>query len=293
MMNMDENESDSDIEEIQEALAAGKIQPGLIVQEQKKHFINNKEGLKDKIKEFSLDSLKWIERLVLSSKQNDASVDNGETDGDQLQNDDFNRELKFYRQAQATVLEGLARLAKLSVPTKRPEDYFAEMAKSDEHMKKVRSKLLEKKISMEKSEKAKKLREMKKYGKKVQVEVLQKRQKEKREMLESVKKFRKGQVDKLDIFDETIERQPKQQNQGKQIQGKQQFKPNKKREYKNKKFGFGGQKKRSKYNTAESSADLRDFSRGPGKRNFKSKPQGKNSKRPGKNKRKTIKNKKK
>lgn len=35
--------------------------------------------------------------------------------------------------------------------------------------------------------------------------------------------------------------------------------PNKKREYKNKKFGFGGQKKRSKYNTEESSADVSGF----------------------------------
>ena len=35
--------------------------------------------------------------------------------------------------------------------------------------------------------------------------------------------------------------------------------PNKKREFKNKKFGFGGQKKRSKYNTAESAADISEF----------------------------------
>ena len=43
-----------------------------------------------------------------------------------------------YRQAQASVLEGITRLQKLDIPTKRPDDYFAEMAKSDNHMKKVR-----------------------------------------------------------------------------------------------------------------------------------------------------------
>ena len=36
---------------------------------------------------------------------------------------------------------------------------------------------------------------------------------------------------------------------------------NKKRQYKNSKYGFGGQKKRSKMNTKESSADMSDFSR--------------------------------
>lgn len=42
-----------------------------------------------------------------------------------------------YRQAQTAVLEGLPKLHKLGVQTRRPEDYFAEMAKSDMHMKKV------------------------------------------------------------------------------------------------------------------------------------------------------------
>ena len=42
-----------------------------------------------------------------------------------------------HRQAQAAVLEGIPRLHKLNIPTKRPDDYFAEMVKTDEHMKKV------------------------------------------------------------------------------------------------------------------------------------------------------------
>lgn len=42
-----------------------------------------------------------------------------------------------YRQAQAAVLEALPRLHKLQVPTRRPDDYFAEMAKSDQQMQKV------------------------------------------------------------------------------------------------------------------------------------------------------------
>ena len=57
-------------------------------------------------------------------------------ESDSIHND-FKRELIFYRQAQATVLEVLPRLQSMGVPTKRPEDYFAQMAKSDDHMNKV------------------------------------------------------------------------------------------------------------------------------------------------------------
>ena len=45
-----------------------------------------------------------------------------------------------YRQAQAAVLAVLPRLHQLKVPTKRPTDYFAEMAKTDQQMQKVRNK---------------------------------------------------------------------------------------------------------------------------------------------------------
>jgi rRNA-processing protein EBP2 len=90
----------------------------------------------------------------------------------------------------------------MGVQTKRPDDYFAQMAKSDDHMQKIREKLLSKQEATERIEKIKKLRELKKYGKKVQVEVQQKRMKEKKQMMEEVKKFRKGKTDSLEFLDE-------------------------------------------------------------------------------------------
>ena len=45
--------------------------------------------------------------------------------------------MNFHRQAQAAVLEGIPRLQRLGVRTKRPDDYFAQMAKTDAHMQKV------------------------------------------------------------------------------------------------------------------------------------------------------------
>ena len=65
-----------------------------------------------------------------------AGVSAIENESESIHND-FKRELIFYRQAQATVLEVLPRLQSMGVPTKRPEDYFAQMAKSDDHMNKV------------------------------------------------------------------------------------------------------------------------------------------------------------
>ena len=42
-----------------------------------------------------------------------------------------------YRIAQAGILKAIPRLHALGLTTKRPDDYFAEMAKSDSHMKRV------------------------------------------------------------------------------------------------------------------------------------------------------------
>lgn len=90
----------------------------------------------------------------------------------------------------------------MNIPTKRPEDYFAQMAKTDDHMQKIRQKLLSKQQVQEKIEKVKKLRELKKYGKKVQVEVHQNRLKEKKQLMDNVKKFKKGKSDNLDFLDD-------------------------------------------------------------------------------------------
>ena len=47
---------------------------------------------------------------------------------------DFKREMMFYRQAQAAVLEAIPRLHSLSVKTRRPDDYFAQMVKTGKNI---------------------------------------------------------------------------------------------------------------------------------------------------------------
>ena len=87
------------------------------------------------------------------------------------------------------------------------------------------------------------------YGKKVQQEVLLKRQEEKTSLLKTMKKVRKGKKGGMQELEESLgDRKRPMDHQG--------GKKNRKAEYKNQKFGFGGQKKNSKKNTADSSADV-------------------------------------
>lgn len=69
------------------------------------------------------------------------------------------------------------------------------MAKSDEHMKKVKEALLSKHAELEKREKVRKLRELKKLGKQIQIEQQQKKHADKRKLNDTVKKIKKGNKD--------------------------------------------------------------------------------------------------
>lgn len=187
---------------------------------------------------------------------------------------DFKRETMFHRQAQNAVIEGIARLKSLGVSTKRPIDYYAEMAKSDSHMQKVKENLLKKKNEAQRSEKIRQLRQQKKVAKQMQVEATLKKHAEKRKLLEEVKKYRKGARKDLDFLDNK-----------KGIHSKRAMEKKKKKDVK---FGFGGKKRGIKRNTKDSSADVSDYK----------KPKIGNKKggaklRPGKNRRVQIKAKRK
>ena len=79
-----------------------------------------------------------------------------------------------------------------SVPFTRPTDYYAEMLKTDDHMEKIRQKLLDESAGIKASEAAKKQRHLKKFGKAVQVEKVKERAKTRRDLSEKVKEFKKS-----------------------------------------------------------------------------------------------------
>lgn len=171
-------------------------------------------------------------------------------------NDDLKRELEFYNQALYAAKEGRRRVLAAKVPFSRPEDFFAEMVKTDVHMTKVREKLINEAQAIKNAAEAKKMRELKKFGKKVQQEKLLERQKQKSAELEKIKLARKkkqsvganvGQED--DDF-------------GVELNADEPKKPraNVKRQRKDAKYGFGGGKRFKKSNTAESTNDMSGFS---------------------------------
>ncbi len=56
--------------------------------------------------------------------------------------DDIKRELAFYNNTRESVKKGMEILVQGNVPITRPDDFFAEMLKTDQHMLKIKSRLL-------------------------------------------------------------------------------------------------------------------------------------------------------
>ncbi len=177
------------------------------------------------------------------------------------------------------------------------------MVKTDEHMERIRQKLLDESAAIKASEAAKKQRELKKFGKKVQVEKLQERIRTKKELNERIQGLKRkhgsleedGDGDEFDVRLEEAIGGPSEKKSGKQFLGKPRAPTNKAkmpRTARDAKYGFGGKKKYSKSNTAESTNDFRvgptKGARGSkvkvtsGKAGFRPKQKSGAAKRPGK-----------
>lgn len=263
--------------ELQAAFASGLLKPGLnvVAEVKKKAPIVDKKKMEEVLIELKV-FLPWIERLdminepatlapelayqeeehkKIRNRQKIQDKDKGDIENDVVHND-FKREMLFYRQAQSAVTEGIKRLHTMNIPTQRPEDYFAQMVKTDDHMNKIRKVLLDKQQGEERRQKIRKLRELKKYGKQVQMDTEQQKSKEKKLLSENVKKFRDGKLKNLDFLnaDADLDELDETESNQKGRRGKPGSKQ--RREFRNDKYGFGGRKKGTKKNTSDS---LNDF----------------------------------
>jgi rRNA-processing protein EBP2 len=106
--------------------------------------------------------------------------------------DDLNRELAFYKQCLSSVKDARKKLKKEGVSFSRPVDYFAEMVKSDEHMGKIKQKLIDAAAGKKAAAEARKQRDLKKFGKQVQVAKLQERAKEKKDTIEKIQTLKRS-----------------------------------------------------------------------------------------------------
>lgn len=106
--------------------------------------------------------------------------------------DDLARELAFYSQSLSAVQEARKALKAEGAPFTRPTDYFAEMVKADEHMAKIKAKLIDEAAGKKASAEARKQRDLKKFGKQVQVAKLQERAKETKQTMEKIKVLKRS-----------------------------------------------------------------------------------------------------
>ena len=238
--------------------------------------INNTEAMQRVYEDMRLDGpstsgkMPWIETMSLVYEH--ATAD----EVPDAQND-LDRELSFYRQSLAAAIRGRELVLAAKVSFSRPNDYFAEMVKTDEHMERVRQRLLDESASIKASEDAKRQRELKKYGKKIQTEKLFERQRSKRDMQEKVNALKRKRQTGLDMDDDEFDVQLEEALGERKAAQRTQRGPNKKRQYRDEKYGFGGKKRHNKSNTAESTDQVGPSRRKPGPR-----PKGGKAKRPGK-----------
>ncbi|KAF8941488.1 putative rRNA-processing protein ebp2 [Dissophora ornata] len=228
--------------------------------------INNEPALKRLREQIALPTnIPWSETQSVTSTES-INV----TDPD----DDLNREVAFYNQALEAAVFGRDRIRKEGGVFERPGDYFAEMIKSDEHMAKIRQRLLDENASIQASERAKAQRDLKKFGKKVQTEKRLEREKTKADALDKIsalKKKRQGNDNSTnadDDFDVALASDDEemkayktagQNGKGNKRSASSTPESRGKRQKKDQKFGFGGKKRHAKSNTAESSADVSGF----------------------------------
>lgn len=213
---------------------------------------NNTKALRQSLQRIQLPWSKhsFEEHVSVTSKTN---TDEGIKDI----YDDTERELAFYKQSLDGVNLAREQLKKLKIPFQRPLDYFAEMVKSDEHMDKIKGKLVTEASEKKARQDARRQRDLKKFGKQVQNATLQKRQLEKKDTLDKIKALkRKRKHNEIgeDEFNVGVEEATSEA-----VRPKRQ-KTNYKREAKDKKYGQGGMKRFKRKNDASSSAEMGGFS---------------------------------
>lgn len=172
-----------------------------------------------------------------------------------------NADCHSYDRAVASVVMCEEELKAAAMPYVRPNDYFAEMVKSDKHMLRVKAALLHKRNKLDNAAKRDRDRELRKMGKAVQESRTKEKAMAKNAQVAAVKQWRqkrkRGGGDDFDLalLDEAVRLDGKAKRDAPPA-------PSAKRIAKNRKFGTGPglvRKRELKRNTDASTMDMRDF----------------------------------
>lgn len=185
----------------------------------------------------------------------------------------FAGDSRSYAQAYAAVITARAEFERRGVPHMRPDDFFAEMLKSDAHMLRVRGKLLAEKERMEAVESRKKAQESRRFARQVQAEKERERVAERKAQTDAVTAWRKqrgktdgssgGAVDRGAGLDKVLAATGKAAILEARSRGAAGVRPrsaSRKKQAKDGKYGFGGKKRAEKSNDSSSASDTSGFS---------------------------------
>jgi len=248
--------------------------------EQKRRGVMDREALKERTEDIRLDPVDFgfEETFMVASSllPEDVIAD---------PDNDLIREVGFYNQALLSVKAARAQFDVLGLAHQRPDDYLAEMIKSDAHMARVKQRLVFEQQKMDAFEQRKQQQEYKKVSKKLQAEKLKEKAARKKSNMKNTDQYRGfTSGGRSDDAGPSRKRGKFYDDAG----------PSKKRMAKDRKFGYGTRK--NKKNNAESfrsfdKTDRQQFHNsskrdGGGNKKGKSKPR-----RPGKNRRNRQRNK--
>jgi len=261
----DEEQRDS---EAQVLVAQGINIEALLEQKRKEIEYKVPEGAK---------RVPWVDTMSIDG-QHSIPKDIGPKDGVKLEGE-------FLKMAGDAVKEAYRRLQVMKIPCSRPDDFYAEMLRTDAMMYKVRARASEELRRIKVVEDRKKAQAAKKFAKRARSKKLEARAQEKRQSLAEIKEWQqqskqdKKNADDQDL-DTIINKQKRKGDDREGGQGKKgDAKRNRKREFADKKFGFGGKKKRIRQNDADSTHDVNKSpwakARGKGGKGGKGKGKGK------------------
>ncbi|CAJ1940278.1 unnamed protein product [Cylindrotheca closterium] len=194
--------------------------------------------------------LPWAERLDIIPETPLPFGEHGDADANPLDvHDDLKREVAFYKMALEGVNEARKQCKKANVPFSRPEDFFAEMVKTDDHMAKVKDRLIFENKKMEAVAQRKTNREQKLRAKESHANKLAEKSRRKKEHFQQVEEWatsvakNRGSALQDDADDMYLNRGG----------------PSKKRQNADRKFGHGGKRGRFKQNDPASKNDFSGY----------------------------------
>ncbi|KAL6949556.1 hypothetical protein ACO0OE_001649 [Hanseniaspora uvarum] len=247
----DEEDDDEEDEEDEEEDDDDEVDEG----PREKVFANNQKALKKAFNRLRLpwEATRFVEHQTLTtSAPIHTLVENIE--------DDTQRELAFYKASLEATSIAKKKLLQQKIAFHRPLDYFAEMLKTDDHMEKLKQRLIQEESEKLARQEARRQRNLKKFGKQVQIQTLQKRQQEKKDTLDKIKSLKKkrgaNEISGGSEFDIAVEDAIDGKTTSKDNNKRQKI--NHKRDGKNKKFGQGGMKRFKRKNDAQSSSGIPD-----------------------------------